>query len=138
MAWPENLTAAQQANITNFVDQVLRPTYLNLVKALAAANIRVIPGYLASPSGAASTFASPAADSIAGLLAGASSSGLVSGDVVPLSAQNPTGLALAQPLTVGNLQSDISNLNTMLTTYWQLAAQEGFSNVVGAPNMATS
>lgn len=130
MAWPETLTATQQALITNYVDQVLRPAMLPLVKAFASASAQVLPAYLTSPSGATSTFAAPAADSIAAVLAT-----IPGADIVPLSAQNPTGLALAQPLTAAEVISYTTALNTLLTTWWTLAFQQAYSNIIGAPNV---
>lgn len=130
MPWPENLTTAQQAFITAYFDQVFRPACLQFVKTLSACNDQVIPGALASPSGATSTFQSPAADSVMGMLAALSGS-----DIIPLSTANPTGLALAQPVSVTQAISFITALDGLIGTYWQLANQEAFSLIVGAPNV---
>lgn len=130
MAWPESLTSAQQALIQNWVDQEFRPASLLLVKALGNAAIGTVPSYIASPSGLPSTFASPAADSIAGLLAT-----LNTADVIPFSTTVPSGYPLIQPLTVGNVITYTSGLNTMVTTYWIAAALQAWSNIVGAPNL---
>jgi hypothetical protein len=130
MAWPENLTAAQQAMITYYVDQVFRPNMLPFVTALSDGSDRVIPGALASPSGASSTFSSPAADSVLGLL------GTLNGaDFIPFSATNPTGLAGAQQFTVADAIAFIGAINTLVQTYWQLPNQQAFSLIVGAPNL---
>jgi hypothetical protein len=130
MAWPESLTTAQQALIQNWIDQEFRPGTLLLVKALSNAYGGMLPSYLASPTGLTSTFASPAADSVAGLLAA-----LNAADIVPLSTQLPTGYPMAQPLTVGNTITYTSGLNTMVTTYYVAAALQAWSNIVGALNL---
>lgn len=130
MAWPESLTTAQQAFIQNWIDQVFRPGTLLTVKVLTNAYAAVIPSYIASPSGLTSTFASPAADSVAGLLAS-----IPAGDVIPLSTQLPTGYALAQPLTAGEAITYAIGLNNMVTTNYTPAALQAFSNIVGAGNL---
>ncbi len=130
MAWPETFTTAQQALIENWVDQEFRPATLLLVKALANAYAGTIPSYIASPTGLASTFASPAADSVAGLLASIPSS-----DIVPLSTPFPTGYALALPLTAGEIITYVGGLNTMVTTYYVSAALQAWSNIIGAVNL---
>lgn len=130
MAWPESLTTAQQQQIQNYVDQVLRPDALTLAKALAKANVSVIPQYLFSPSGATSTFASPAADSVGGLL------GTLSGsDVVPIL---NSGLALISPIIVSKITTYTGAFNTLLGTYWTLAAQEDFAGIVGSVNIVST
>jgi len=131
MAWPESLTTAQQALIQNWIDQEFRPATLKIVQALSNIYAGTLPSYLASPTGLASTFAAPAADSIAGLLAT-----LPTGDVIPFAAGgNATGYALALPLTVGEVITYGGGLNTMMTTYYVAAALQAWSNIIGAPNL---
>ena len=131
MAWPESLTTTQQSLIQNWIDQEFRPATLLVVKALSNIYAGTLPAYLASPTGLASTFASPAADSIAGLLTTLSTS-----DVIPLaSGANQTGYALALPLTVGEVITYGGGLNTMMTTYYVSAALQAWSNICGAPNL---
>jgi hypothetical protein len=130
MAWPENLTAPQVTLITNNIDQEFRPATLLLFKALANAATATLPGYLASPTGLVSTWASPAVDSVAGLLAA-----LPTADIIPFSIQFPTNYALAQQLTVGEVITYMTGLNALVTSDYTAAALQAFSNIVGAPNM---
>jgi hypothetical protein len=126
MAWPESLTAAQQLQIENYVDKVFRPAVLSLAQAMAAASLEVLPEYLSSPTGLTSSLASPAADSVAGLLAGISGS-----DVIPTN----TGLAMAGPLLVSKVTTYTTSLNTLLGTYFTAAVQQDFAQMVGSPNI---
>lgn len=130
MAWPESLTTAQQALIQNWIDQEFRPATKLLVTALANAYAGTIPSFISSPSGLTSSVASPAADSVAGLLASISSS-----DVIPLSVQFPTGYALAQPLTAGSVLTYADGLNTLVVANYVAAALQAWSNIIGAPNL---
>ncbi len=127
MAWPESLTAAQQAQIENYVDQIFRPAMLCLAQAMVQATVTVVPTYLSSPSGASSTMSSPAIDSVAGLL-----TALSAGDVVPVL---NSGLAQAKPLLASKVTSYTTTLNSMLATYFTLAIQEDLSQIVGSPNL---
>jgi len=127
MAWPESLTAAQQIQVQEYVDQVFRPALLSLAQAMAQTSIVLVPAYLYSPTGATSTIASPAADSVAGLLAT-----LTAGDIIPLL---NTGLALARPVLGSKVTAYSSTLNTMLATYFTLTIQEDLAGIVGSPNL---
>jgi hypothetical protein len=131
MAWPETLTVIDQALIQNWIDQEFRPATLLLVKALANAYAGTIPSFIASQSGLTSSYASPAADSIAGLLAT-----LPGADVIPLATgQNQTGLALAQPLTVSEVITYMGGINSIVVANYVSAALQAWSNVIGAPNL---
>ncbi len=130
MAWPESLSAAQQAAIQNFVDQDFRPTILSFGKTFSGTQIRLIPQYLSSPSGLTSTIASPAADSVAGLLAA-----LPGADMIPII---NSGLPLIGPLPVSKVISYCSTLNTMLATYWTAAIQQDLAQMVGSINITGS
>jgi hypothetical protein len=128
MAWPEGLTSAQQAQIEFWLDQIFRAGFLQFAKALGEFSANVMPGYLASPSGAASTFASPASDSVAGLLAT-----LPTTDQVPVST---TGLAGAGPVEVEAILTYMGIVNSpLLATYWSASAQAVYAEIIGAPNV---
>ena len=127
MAWPESLTALQQQQIQNFVDQDLRPALLNLARALSAASLTVMPQYLSSPTGLSSTIAAPAADSIAGLLAGVSGA-----DVVPIFS---SGLPLSGPLTVSKIIAYTVALNNLLGTNFTAAIQQDLAQFIGSINL---
>lgn len=127
MATFASLTSAQQVQIETYVDSVLRPTVLQLAKAMANASVTLIPEYLVSPTGATSTIASPASDSVAGLLAT-----LGSTEVVPL---YTTGLAGAGPLLASKVASYTGALNTLLATYFTAAVQQDYAQIVGSTNL---
>ncbi len=127
MAWPEALTANQQAAIQNYVDQDLRPALLNLAKALASTSLTVVPQYLSSPTGLTSTIASPAADSVAGLLAA-----LTQSDVVPIL---NSGLPLTGPLLVSKVIAYSSALNSLLASNFTAAIQQDLAQFVGSVNL---
>lgn len=127
MAWPESLTANQQAQIQNYVDQDLRPALLNLAKALSATSLTVIPQYLSSPTGLSSTIGSPAADSVAGLLAA-----LVQSDVVPIL---NSGLPLTGPLLVSKIIAYSAALNSLVGTNFTAAIQQDLAQFIGSVNL---
>ncbi|HEY1645286.1 MAG TPA: hypothetical protein VGF75_02775 [Candidatus Saccharimonadales bacterium] len=127
MAWPETLSAAQQAAVQNYVDQVFRPAVLSLAKALAASQITVVPQYLSSPTGLASSMASPAADSVAGLLAA-----LPQSDVVPIL---NSGLPLDGPLLVSKIVAYTAALNNLVTSNFTASIQQDLAQIVGTPNI---
>jgi hypothetical protein len=127
MATWASLTAAQQAQVQNYCDQVFRPVVRELARAMLHTSVEVIPQYLVSPTGAASTIASPAADSVAGILAT-----LSAGEIVPILS---TGYALAGPLLASKLVTYSSALNTALATYWTSTAQQDYAQVVGSVNL---
>lgn len=129
MATWAQLSPAQQAQVTNYCDQVFRPVVRELARSMLHISAEVVPQYLVSPTGAASTIASPAADSVAGLLAT-----LAAGEVVPLST---SGLALAGPLLASKLASYTLSLNTALATYWAASVQQDYAQIVGTPNLVT-
>ncbi len=127
MAWPESLTGANQTRIIEYNDQDLRIALLNLGKALAMTSLTVIPQYLSSPSGAASTIASPAADSVAGLLAS-----IPGADVVPIGS---SGLPLIGPITAGKIITYSAALNNLLATNFTAAIQQDLAQLVGSVNL---
>ena len=127
MAWPEGLTAAQQAAIQNYVDQVFRPAALKLAQAMLLSSATVLPQYLSSPTNLVSTIGSPAADSVAGLLAA-----MTGADVIPIL---NSGYPLSGPLTVSDVITFTSGLNTLLGTNWTAAAQQALAQIVGSPNL---
>ncbi len=100
---------------------------MQLARALKNASIAVIPQYLTSPTGLTSTIASPAADSVAGILAT-----LSAGEVVPIL---NSGLPLAGPLLASKAVSYSGNLNTMLGTYFSAAVQQDYAQIVGSINL---
>jgi hypothetical protein len=122
-----SLTSTQQVEVQNYIDQVFRPAVLKLASAMAEASIHVIPQYLSSPTGLASTLASPAADSVAGILAT-----LGAGEVVPILT---SGLPLAGPLLASKAATYSATLNTMLATYFTAAVQQDYAQIVGTPNI---
>jgi hypothetical protein len=127
MALIGTFSAADLARVQNYVDQTLRPTVLGLAKALARANIAVIPQYLASPTGLPSTIAAPAVDSIAGLLAT-----LDVGQVIPILS---SGLPLSGPLLASKVAGYSGSLNTMLATYFSANIQQDYAQIVGSINL---
>ncbi len=127
MAWPETLTADQQQRIQNYVDQDLRPALLNLGKALASTSLTVVPQYLSSPGGSASTIASPAADSVAGLLAS-----ITGTDTVPIL---NSGLPLVGGVTAAKIIAYSSALNSLLATNFTAAIQQDLAQFVGSINL---
>jgi hypothetical protein len=129
MATWASLTPTQQTEVQQYCDQLFRPTVLRLVKALASTSVEVLPQYLVSPTGLASTLASPAADSVAGILAT-----LSAGEVVPLF---NTGLALAGPLLASKLITYSTALNTLVGSYFTAAIQQDYAQIVGGPNIGT-
>lgn len=118
---------ADLARVQNYVDKTLRPTVLGLARALARANIAVVPQYLASPSGLTSTIVAPAVDSVAGLLAT-----LDAGQVIPI---GESGLPLSGPLLASKAASYSASLNNMLTTYFSVAVQQDYAQIVGSINL---
>jgi hypothetical protein len=129
MATFASLTPAQQAQVQNYVDQVLRPTVLGLARALARANTVVVPQYLSSPTGAASTIAAPAGDSVAGLVAS-----LDANQVVPVLS---SGYPLSGPLLGSKVAAYTAAFNTLLGTHFSAAVQQDYAQIVGAPNLIT-
>ncbi len=127
MAWPESLTADQQQRIQNYVDQDLRPALLNLAKSLSSTQLTVIPQYLSSPTGLTSTIGSPAADSVAGLLAG-----ITGTDVVPIL---NSGLPLAGQLLVSKIIAYSAALNTLVGTNFTAAIQQDLAQFIGSINL---
>jgi hypothetical protein len=117
----------QQAQVQNYVDQDLRPALLTLARALARANIAVLPQYLASPSGQASTLAAPAADSVAGIVAT-----LSAGEMVPVLTSS---LALIGPVLGSKVASYTTALNTLIGTNFTTAIQQDLAQFVGSPNL---
>lgn len=129
MATWASLTATQQTEVQQYVDQVLRPVVLGLARALAKTSVEVVPQYLVSPSGLASTMAAPAADSVAGILAT-----LAAGEVVPIL---NSGLPLEGPLLASKVVSYTGSLNTMLATYFTAAVQQDYAQICGSPNLVS-
>ncbi len=127
MAWPEALTADQQSRIQNYVDQDLRPALLNLGRALAMTSITVVPQYISSPTGLNSTIGSPAADSVAALLAG-----LTGSDVVPILS---SALPLAGGLTASKIITYSAALNSLLASNFTAPIQQDLSQFVGSINL---
>ena len=127
MAWPESLTSTQQAAIQNYVDQVFRPAALKLAQAMLLSSATVIPQYLSSPTNLTSTIASPAADSVAGLLAA-----MTGADVIPIL---NSGYPLINALTVSDVITFTAGLNSLLGTNWTAAAQQALAGIVGTPNL---
>lgn len=111
----------------NYNDQDLRPALLNLAKALAAASITVVPQYLSSPSGLTSTIASPAADSVAGILAT-----LTAGEVVPILT---SGLPLSGSVLGSKVTAYSAALNNLLGTNFTAAIQQDLAQFVGSINL---
>ncbi len=127
MAWPEGLTALQQSQIQNYIDQDLRPALLNLAKALSSTSLTVIPQYLSSPTGLTSSIGSPAADSIAGLLAS-----IPGTDVVPIL---NSGLPLTGPLLASKIIAYSAALNTLVGSNFTAAIQQDLAQFIGAVNL---
>jgi hypothetical protein len=129
MATWASKTPAQQAQVQNYADQVLRPVVRELARAMLHTSVEVIPQYLVSPSGLPSTIAAPAADSVAGILAT-----LDAGEVVPILT---TGYPVAGSLLASKIVTYSAALNTALATYWTTTAQQDYAQVVGAPNLVS-
>ena len=127
MATWASLTPAQQLQVQRYVDQTLRPTVLGLARALARAQIAVVPQYLDSPSGKNSTIAAPADDSVAGILAT-----LDAGQVVPIL---DSALPLAGPVLGSKVAGYSTSLNSMLTTYFNANVQQDYAQLVGSINI---
>lgn len=127
MATWASLSPAQQLQIQSFVDQSFRPAVLTLARAYARASVVVLPQYLDSPTGLSSTMGSPAADSVAGLLAT-----LTAGEVIPILS---SGLPLAGPLLASKVVSYCTTLNTRLGTDFSNAAQQDYAQIVGSINL---
>jgi len=121
------LTPAQKTQVQDFTDKALRAALLSLARSLAQASISVSPQYLSSPTGLASTFASPAADSVAGILAT-----LTAGEVVPLST---SGLALAGSPLASKVAAYTVALNNLVGTNFTAAIQQDLAVFVGSPNL---
>lgn len=126
MATWASLTQTQQAQVMAYVDRDLRPALLSLGQALAHTNLSLVPQYLASPSGAASTLAAPAADSVAGILAT-----LTAGEVVA----TQTGLALAGPARADKVTAYTVALLNLVTTNFTAAIQQDLAVFVGSINL---
>ena len=127
MATWASLTAAQQIQVQSYCDQVFRPVVRELARAMLHTSVEAIPQYLVSPTGLSSTIGSPAADSVAGILAT-----LSAGEVVPILS---SGYPLAGPLLASKLATYSVALNTALATYWTSTAQQDYAQVVGSPNL---
>jgi len=128
MATWASLTPAQQAQVQNYCDAVMRPVVMELAKSMLHTSVECIPQYLVSPTGLTSTIGSPAADSVAGILAT-----LSAGEVVPIS--STSGLALAGSLLASKIATYSTALNTALATYWTSTAQQDYAQIVGSPNL---
>jgi hypothetical protein len=126
MATWASLTPAQQAQVQTYTDADLRAVVLGLARALAKTNISLIPQYLVSPSGLTSTIASPASDSVAGILAT-----LGATEVVP----NGSGLAGSGPILASKVATYSVSLNSMLATYFSAAVQQDYAQIVGSVNL---
>jgi len=120
-------TPAEQQRVKDYLDKDLRPALLSLARALAAANMAVVPQYLSSPTGLASTMAAPASDSVAGILAT-----LDAGEIVPLSS---SGLALAGPILSSKVASYTAALNNLLASNFTAAIQQDLAQFVGSVNL---
>jgi hypothetical protein len=129
MATWASLSPAQQAQVQNYCDQVLRPVVRELARSMLHTSVEVIPQYLVSPTGLPSTMASPAADSVAGILAT-----LAAGEVVPILT---TAYPVAGSLLGSKLATYSGALNTALSTYWTATAQQDYAQIVGAPNLVS-
>lgn len=127
MATWASLSPAQQAQVQNYCDQVFRPVVRELARSMMHTSIQVITQYLVSPTGLTSTIASPAADSVAGILAT-----LSAGEVVPIL---NSGYPLAGPLLASKLATYSGALNTALATYWTSTAQQDYAQIIGTPNL---
>lgn len=127
MATWANVPADQKLSVQNYCDQLFRPTVRELAQSMLHTSVLVLPQYLVSPTGLTSTFAAPAADSVAGILAS-----LNAGEVVPVL---NTGYALAGPLLASKLVTYTGALNTALATYWTAAVQQDYAQVIGTPNL---
>ena len=127
MATWASLTSAQQIQVQNYGDLVFRPVVRELARAMLHTSVEVIPQYLVSPTGLTSTIGSPAADSVAGILAT-----LSAGEVVPILS---TAYPVAGSLLASKLATYSVALNTALATYWTATAQQDYAQVVGAPNL---
>ena len=131
MATWASVPPADQARIQIYTDRDLRPALQSLGRSLAAASIAVVPQYLSSPTGLASTMAAPAADSVAGILAT-----LTAGEIVPVGSQ--MGLALAGPLLASKVAAYTVALNNLIATNFTLAIQQDLAQFVGSPNLMGS
>jgi hypothetical protein len=120
------LTETQRAQLEQFVDQLHRPAVLSAWKLMNQFKI-LLAQALASPSGATSTAASPAADSIWGLIAS-----LDVTEVVPLI---NSGLAGAQPLQAQVLLWNLADFASTLDTHYTDAALQNYALTVGAVNI---
>lgn len=127
MATWVQVAPTDQLRVQGYLDKALRTSLLNLAKALAQANVAVMPQYLSSPSGLSSTLASPAADSVAGILAT-----LAAGEVVPLST---SGLALAGSPLASKVASYTVALNNLVGTNFTAAIQQDLAVFIGSPNL---
>jgi hypothetical protein len=122
-----SLTQPQKDMVTNFADPALRPALLRLARSLAMANLAVVPQYLASPSALASTMASPASDSVAGILAT-----LTAGEMVPI---GPSGLAGAAAVRADKIITYTAALNNLIASNFTAAIQQDLALFVGSVNL---
>lgn len=129
MATWASLTSAQQTQVQNYCDQVLRPVVRELARAMMHTSVEVIPQYLVSPTGLSSTIASPAVDSVAGILAT-----LTAGEVVPILT---SGYPLSGALLASKIVTYSGALNTALSTYYTTTVQQDYAQIVGTPNLLT-
>ncbi len=127
MATWASLSPTQQNLVQQYVDQDLRPAVLGLARALVRTSVIVIPQYLVSPTGLSSTIGSPAADSVAGILAT-----LGAGEIVPIL---NSGYPLAGPILGSKVVTYSAALNTLLATYYTAAVQQDYAQIVGSPNL---
>jgi len=127
MATWASLTQPQKDMVLAFNDPALRPALLRLARSLAMAKLTVVPQYLASPSGAASTMAAPAADSVAGIMAT-----LTGSEMVPLGSGGFVGAAAVR---ADKVIAYTSAMNNLITTNFTDPIQQDLALFVGSINL---
>jgi hypothetical protein len=127
MATWASKTADEKERVQQYTDQVLRSTVLLLARSMVRTSGVLVPQYLVSPTGLSSTMASPAANSVGGILAS-----LDAGEVVPIL---NSGLPLNGPLLGSKVASYTSSLNNLLATLYTAGVQQDYAQIIGAPNL---
>jgi hypothetical protein len=126
MATFASLSQPIQTAIQTLTDSTLRPRLAYSFKNFAQLQI-LLAAVVASPTGLASTFALPAADSILAIL-----QGLQAGEVVPVL---NSGFVGAQSLPAALIVQFLNNINAVLTANFTPAMLQAATIACGSTNL---
>jgi hypothetical protein len=122
-----SLSPTQQAAIQGLNDSVLRPQIAETFRNLSKLS-NMLQGIVSSPTGATSSFVSPAPDSILGVVAT-----LEATEVVPVA---NSGLAGAQDVPAAMMLAVLGNINAIVTEFYVPAQIQAAMVFAGPGNVS--